>query len=585
MPTPREVEQSRREPAALRRSRRRWLPVALLVTVGVLVAVVAGVVGRWGGGSAEREPLGGGGYPSPACRRPVHPVPASPVDGSPTDFELQSFDGTRIRLHWMPAPGASVKSPAPTVVMGAGWGLPGATRSVQVDTQALAALDLEALADAGYNVLTWDPRGFGASGGTADFDSAAVDGADVQALLDWLAGQPGVQLDRPGDPRMAMVGASYGGAIGLVTASVDCRVDALIPMFTWSSLSNDLFPSETPRLPWLALLSDVAPGSAADPHLHHAREVAATRGVVDPADLTWFRARDLTDRLDGVRVPTLFIQGTVDPLVGLDEAITSYQVLHAAGVPTAMIWVCGGHGACLTAPSDLEKLRPRVLAWLDRFVKGDESVAVGPSLRYTDQEGWVHEADQFPVSEVTPLEGRGAGRLKLLATGGAGPIESARLAGHVGVNAATRATPAPAENAVTVPVDIAGREGVVVGRPRLELAYQGAAEEGERPTRLFAQLVDTATGLVVGNQITPIPVILDGTPQVTTLSLPTTVFAFRPDTSLELQIVATTSAFAPPRLGGEVQISDVRIRLPVARSVAPGPRPAPGAEADSAGVR
>jgi ABC-2 type transport system ATP-binding protein len=540
----------------------------VLVAIGVVLVVLAMVLGRWSDGSSERSQGLAAEYPPPACRRAVRPARADPGAGASTDQTLRSFDGTGIRLHWMPTPRATADAPAPTVVMGAGWGLPGATRSVQVDTQALAALDLGALADAGYNVLTWDPRGFGASGGTADFDSAAVDGADVAVLIDWLAGQAGVQLDRAGDPRMAMAGASYGGAIGLVTASIDCRVDALVPMFTWSSLSEALFPSGTPRLPWLEVLSDVAPGSSADPHLRHAREVAASHGVVDPADLAWFRARDLARALGTVRVPTLFIQGTVDPLVGLDEAITSYQVLHAAGVPTAMIWTCGGHGVCLTAPSDVVRLRPRVLAWLDRFVKGDRSAVVGPKLEYVDQHGRVHDSDRYPVPEAAPLEGRGAGRLELRAGGGAGPIDRARLEGHAGLNAAIRAMPAPAGRAVTARVDVAGREGMIVGRPRLEIAYRGTVADGERPTRLFAQLVDVATGLVIGGQITPVPVILDGSPKVTSIALPTTVFAFRPDATIELQIVAVTSAFAPPRLGGAVDIEQVGVRLPVASDVA-----------------
>ena len=38
----------------------------------------------------------------------------------------------------------------------------------------------------------------------------------------------------------------------------------------------------------------------------------------------------------------------------------------------------------------------------------------------------------------------------------------------------------------------------------------GHAPPGARPTRVFAQLVDDATGIVLGNQITPIQVVLDG---------------------------------------------------------------------------
>ena len=45
-------------------------------------------------------------------------------------------------------------------------------------------LGLGDLRNDGYNVLTWDSRGFGGSGGTSMFDSAAFEGRDMQALID-----------------------------------------------------------------------------------------------------------------------------------------------------------------------------------------------------------------------------------------------------------------------------------------------------------------------------------------------------------------------------------------------------------------
>ena len=61
-----------------------------------------------------------------------------------------------------------------------------------------------------------------------------------------------------------------------------------------------------------------------------------------------------------IRIPTLLIQGTVDTLFTLDEAVTNYRILRANKVPTKMIWFCGGHGACLTdpGPAGLSRTRP-----------------------------------------------------------------------------------------------------------------------------------------------------------------------------------------------------------------------------------
>ena len=65
-------------------------------------------------------------------------------------------------------------------------------------------------------------------------------------------------------------------------------------------------------------------------------------------DLDWFISRGPGDAVAKIRVPTLFVQGTVDTLFTLDEAVTNYRLLRQQNVPTAMLWFCGGHGTCLT---------------------------------------------------------------------------------------------------------------------------------------------------------------------------------------------------------------------------------------------
>ena len=102
----------------------------------------------------------------------------------------------------------------------------------------------------------------------------------------------------------------------------------------------------------------------------------------------------------------------------------------------------------------------------------------------------------------------------------------------------------------------------MLGAPEVSITYSGTSPAGERPTRLFAQIVDRATGVVVGNQITPIPVGLDGSEH--TVTVPLEVIAHRVDerSDLVLQIVATTTLYGQPRLGGTVDLRDVAVSLP-----------------------
>jgi len=51
-----------------------------------------------------------------------------------------------------------------------------------------------------------------------------------------------VLLDRPGDPRAGIAGASYGGGIALLAAAYDHRIDAIVPQITWNNLATALFP-------------------------------------------------------------------------------------------------------------------------------------------------------------------------------------------------------------------------------------------------------------------------------------------------------------------------------------------------------
>src|SRR4051794_34351088 len=102
------------------------------------------------------------------------------------DIVVRSFDGTPIVAHWFPNPSLAPGQRAPVVLNGPGWSIPGESNP---STGAIKRLH-----DLGYNVLTWDPRGFGVSGGEANIDAPQVEGRDVRALIDRMAKEPQVRL-------------------------------------------------------------------------------------------------------------------------------------------------------------------------------------------------------------------------------------------------------------------------------------------------------------------------------------------------------------------------------------------------------
>lgn len=124
-------------------------------------------------------------------------------------------------------------TPAPAVIVAHGFG--GSKQSVDGDAQDLAR--------AGFVVLAYSARGFGRSTGQIGLDSLDYEIPDGRAVVDYLAQQPEVQLDGPGDPRVGVTGASYGGALSLMLAGTDPRIDASVPLITWNDLQQSLFPN------------------------------------------------------------------------------------------------------------------------------------------------------------------------------------------------------------------------------------------------------------------------------------------------------------------------------------------------------
>ncbi len=458
------------------------------------------------------------------------------------DATITSFDGTRIILSFHPSPsGAKV----PTILEGHGWGGSRQTDPNAKSDEATGNVGVGALRNAGFNVLTWDSRGFGDSGGTVTVDSPDAEARDVSALIDWLAQQPEAQLDKAGDPRVGMTGVSYAGGIELTTAALDKRIDAIAPIIAWNSLTTSLYKEQIVKGGWSSLLVSAGiPTSKGrlDPHITSAFTSGVTAGTLSDEDRDWFAARGPGELVKQITVPTFLVEGTADTLFTLNEAITNYEVLKANGVPAKMLWFCGGHGTCLTGSGPAGHIEAAVVAWLKRYVGKDATADTGPAFEWLADDAQWRSTDAYPPAKAAPITATGSGTLVLNPTDVASgsPVAASR-----------------AVNAVNVPV-VASAAAQIAGAPRLTLTYSGTGTG----THVFAQLVDEARGVVAGNQATPIPVTLDGRPHTIARPLEAIAASAPAGTKYTLQLIGGTGLYGPVRGAATITFSQIGLELP-----------------------
>lgn len=250
--------------------------------------------------------------------------------------------------------GASAESPVPLVFHGHGWG----------GSRSRSASAFSMYLDDGYGVLSFDQRGFGESGGRAHTLQPDIEGHDVLALVDLVAGLDWVQKNEgtTDDPVIGAVGGSYGGGYQFLGAFSDLlhngrnRFDAIAPQITWNDLKNSLAPDEVARSVWVTLLSAV---SLQDNDERAIRAYALGAGTgwwpkgevgrAFDADMdayfektgpSWHVAQGR--RLD---IPVLIGQGISDNLFNLNEGIANFDtaLTPAARAESLLVGYNGGH--------------------------------------------------------------------------------------------------------------------------------------------------------------------------------------------------------------------------------------------------
>ncbi|MBT2677247.1 CocE/NonD family hydrolase [Streptomyces sp. ISL-14] len=284
------------------------------------------------------------------------------------DRVMDMGDGVRIDTSYFTSGPAGRR---PAVLLGHGFG--GSKDDVRQQAEDLAR--------DGYAVLTWSARGFGRSTGKIGLNDPKGEVADVSKLLDWLAKQPQVELDKTGDPRVGMAGGSYGGAIALLAAGHDDRVDAIAPAITYWNLADALFPNGVFKKLWAGIFVNSGGGcDKFETRICEMYDRVAESGTPDAEARTMLEERSPSAVGDRIDVPTLLMQGQTDSLFPLDQADAAAKAIRANGAPVDVDWIAGGHDG-----GDMEtaRLQGRVQSWFDRYLKDDKSVDTGPAFRVT----------------------------------------------------------------------------------------------------------------------------------------------------------------------------------------------------------
>jgi ABC-2 type transport system ATP-binding protein len=501
--------------------------------------------------------------------------------------------------------GASRAGPVPAVLLAHGFG----------GTRHSVAGDAEELVGRGYAVLAWTARGFGASGGRIHLNHPDYEVRDAQRLLDWLARRPEIRTAPNGDPVVGVVGGSYGGALALLLAAQDRRVDAIVPMMTWHDLARAFLPEATGRDPehgvfkraWAGLFFGSATGGpgalsgltgagasggaptrtggdtdpacgrfAADICRLYQRVAAA--GRADPAAVVRLRESSPAGVLDRITAPTLLIQGGADTLFPLSEADANARGIAAAGTPVRVAWFTGGHDGGAGPQSDQDRLRRLTGQWLDHYLAGRGDP---PGFSFT----WSRVSGFSAVDQGVVTTGYAAGGYPGLAGAGTQSVPVAGPAQQVanppaGTPAAVSSLPAAGGLASFVNgivTDLPGQHARfssgplprpidIVGAPTIRLRAGSPAGEAV----LFVKLYDVdesgvatlAGGLVAPVRLTDLPAELAGAEPVT-VTLPAIARRIEAGHTLRVTVATSDQAYAtPPEPAVHTVAVDGPVRLP-----------------------
>jgi ABC-2 type transport system ATP-binding protein len=475
-------------------------------------------------------------------------------------------------------------TPAPAVILAHGFG--GSRQGL--DERATA------LAEAGFVVLAYTARGFGESSGQISMNAPEFEVADARALIDHLATLPEVALDAPGDPRVGLAGGSYGGALALMTAGYDPRVDAVAADITWNDLETSLFGQSAvgsdERGAFKALWTGNFFGAGVATTTGQATECgrftdawcraytdAAADSVVTPESAALMAASSPASIADRITAPTLLGAGQADSLFPIAQANATAEQIRAAhpDTPLKVVWHGGGHDGGL---DESERLDQMATDWFATYLLGETLATT--DFEVTDTTGSISTrnagtaavvlaAPTYPGirgEETTDVAVAGPPQ-RILAPPGGLPALITSVPGAGGALAASLAPPIPGQSAYfpSAPLDLPLG---IVGSSRVTFSVASSGPVIPEAT-LFASLrVVSPSGreTLPAGLVSPVRVTDLGPDPVTlTVDLPAVVATAATGDRLVLVVSTTDFAYRLPQQPGliDVVVTDPVLSVPM----------------------
>jgi len=485
-------------------------------------------------------------------------IPGAPY--SATDLNSVSLDANL----YLPE-----QTPAPAVVIAHGFG------GDKDGGQSQA----EKLTEAGFVVLTYSARGFGNSTGLISVNSPQFEVADARALIDFLSTRSEVILDSAGDPRVGFTGGSYGGALSLMVAGYDNRVDALASDITWNDLETSLFGQSVGGTDQLGAYKDLWTGfffsvgltnpdgavtecGRFSPDWCKAYTESATTASVSPENAALMRASSPITITDKITVPALISGGQADSLFPLAQTNANAEQIKSANpdTPVSVLWHGMGHDGGIDERDRLESL---ISGWFQKYLLNSNVPVASPfevtipsgaiSTQNTRPDAVVLTGNSYPglfgsASELVPMAGPPQ---KILSPAGASPATITSLPGIGGAIAGNLGsfvgTGFPGQSAFfqSAPLDAATQ---IIGSSRVELSFSSASAVSDAV--FFASLqVVAANGRASIPQGLVAPIRFDQlgpTPTTVSVDLPAVALAANAGDSLRLVVSTTDMAYRMP---------------------------------------